>query len=248
MIQTGQTTDVGKVRDHNEDNLLSLPEKGVWAVADGMGGYKAGEVASAIVVKDIPILLEQGLELSEVLAEIHRRIHQAVEQGRGETGMGSTAVVLHLDGNSYEIAWVGDSRAYLWDGSSLIQLSRDHSYVQQLLELGAISEDEAQEHPQRNVITQALGAGVKEVRVDIVKGKLAKGDKILLCSDGLTSELSDNEIAAILARNESCKSTSDHLVAAANKNGGGDNISTILVEAPEDAPNWVERDSTQLMR
>ena len=248
MVKFAQITDVGRVRDHNEDNLISMPEQGVWLVADGMGGYEAGEVASTIVVEDLPELLEQGLELSEVLAITHRNIHKAVEQGRGEAGMGSTAVLLRIDGNSYEIAWVGDSRAYLWDGSSLMQLTRDHSFVQQLLDSGAITEEEAQDHPQRNVISQALGADMVEVRVDAVKGKLAKGDKILLCSDGLTSELTDGEIAVMFTRNESCEIISKCLVDAANKSGGSDNITLIIVEAPEDAPARVKRGETRPMK
>lgn len=247
MIQFAQITDVGRVRDHNEDSLISLPEQEVWLVADGMGGYEAGEVASAIVVEEIPKLLSQQFELNEALEETHRLIHKAAEAGRGELGMGSTAVLLRIDGSTYEIAWVGDSRAYLWDGSSLMQLTRDHSFVQRLLDSGAITEEEALDHPQRNVISQALGADMKEIRVDTVRGKLARNDKILLCSDGLTSELSDSDIAAVLARNESSEVMSKSLVHAANESGGGDNITLILVEAPEDAPKRVKRGATRPM-
>lgn len=247
MIEFGQATDVGIVRDHNEDNILVLPDRGIWLVADGMGGYEAGEIASAIVVEEVPKLLGQGLKLNEILSEVHQRIHKAVKFGRGVAGMGSTAVLLHVEGNSYEIAWVGDSRAYLWDGSSLMQLTRDHSYVQQLLDSGAISEAEALNHPQGNVISQALGSDINDVKVDSISGKLAKGDRILLCSDGLTSEVTAREIAAVLARQQSCQTTADLLINKANENGGSDNISVILVGAPEDAPRRVERGATRPM-
>jgi protein phosphatase len=236
MIEFGYKTDVGKVREHNEDNLRSLPEKGLWLIADGMGGNEAGEVASALVIETVPNLLNQGLGLKEALLQTHYRVHRAVKDGLGERGMGSTAVALQLNAESYEIAWVGDSRAYLWNGSSLIRLTRDHSLVQQLLDSGKISQEEAEKHPQRNVITQALGAAMKEVRVDTVKGHLAKGDRILLCSDGLNSELSDYEIAVILSRETSCQELSDRLVEAAIAKRGSDNISVVLVNAPEDAP------------
>ncbi len=247
MVQFSQASDVGQVRDHNEDNFLALPEKSLWLIADGMGGYEAGEVASAIVVEEVPKLLDQGMSLQEALEETHRSVHLAAEAGKGEPGMGSTAVALQLEGNSFEIAWVGDSRAYLWDGTSMMQLTRDHSFVQQLLDSGAISDQEALEHPQRNVISQALGAAMKNVRPDVVKGKLAKGDKILLCSDGLTSELSDQEISTIIAREKITQAATELLVEAANKKGGHDNITVILVEAPEDSSTRVDRGHTRPM-
>ncbi|CAG37303.1 PP2C family protein-serine/threonine phosphatase [Desulfotalea psychrophila] len=247
MIQFCQITDIGRVRDHNEDSLMSDADRGVWVIADGMGGYEAGEVASAIVVEAFSRLSAEGMALSEVLAETHHCIHRAVEQGQGSAGMGSTAVSLKLIGSNYEIAWVGDSRAYLYDNHSLIQLTRDHSYVQQLVDAGAITTEEAVAHPQRNAISQALGAEMKEVKPDSVKGRLGKGDRLLLCSDGLTSELSDAEIASILSLNQSPETILQQLVQAANDRGGSDNITIIMVDAPEDAPVRGGRGATRPM-
>ena len=247
MSEFGQMTDVGRVRDHNEDRVLCLPDRGLWLVADGMGGYASGEVASAVVVEEVPKLLENGLDIEEALRETHRRIHQAVAQGLGGVGMGSTAVVLQHRGRSYEIAWVGDSRAYLWDGSSLKRLTRDHSLVQQLLDSGAITEDIAQRHPQRNVITQALGSAQAEIRVDTVRGNSLPGDRFLLCSDGLTSELSDREIAAILSGQGTCQTLAERLIEAANGRGGRDNISVLLIEVAGEAATMPATDRTRPM-
>jgi serine/threonine protein phosphatase PrpC len=224
-------THTGLVRGLNEDSLLALPKFGLWAVADGMGGHEAGEVASGIAVREIASSIEQGIPLPKAIEAAHRAIQTAALQGEGAANMGSTVVATKLDGLHYEIAWVGDSRAYLWNGM-LHQLTTDHSYVQLLLKAGLISESEIIGHPSRNIITQALGAGGSDnanIQVDIVSGVLGERDTLLLCSDGLSGEVTDEGIGAILAETTDAQIRVDHLIAAALKAGGKDNITVIVL-------------------
>ena len=244
----GHATHVGRVRDHNEDNYIALPEQGLWVVADGMGGHSAGEIASAIAVEVIAAEVANGCPLCESIEKAHQAILQAALDGQGEHGMGCTVVALKLNGYEVEVAWVGDSRAYLWDGT-LRPLSRDHSFVQQLIDSGAISEEEARHHPQRSVITQALGASdLKNVRVDSIREILARGERLLLCSDGLTGEVDDAHIAAVLKRSPDSQESVEQLIAAANNNGGSDNVTVVLVDAPANAPRRKRKGDTVPMR
>lgn len=199
-----------------------------------MGGHEAGEVASRITVQEMTHSIEQGLPLVEAVETAHRAI-QAVQHGEGAAGMGSTVVAARLDGLHYEIAWVGDSRAYWWN-DSLHRLTTDHSYVQQLLNAGLITESEIPEHPYRHVISQALGvggSGADNIKVDLVSGELGEGDTLLLCSDGLSGEVADDDIAAILAETAGAQARVDRLIAAALEAGGKDNV-TVIVLAPKD--------------
>ena len=226
-------THTGWVREVNEDSHLSLPKHGLWVVADGMGGHEAGEVASGIAVREIAGSIEQGMPLAEAIETAHRAIQTAALQGEGAANMGSTVVAAKLDGLCYEIAWVGDSRAYLWNGM-LHQLTTDHSYVQLLLKAGLISESEVPGHPSRNIISQALGVGDADkanIKVDIVSGVLEEKDTLLLCSDGLSGEVIDDGIAAILAETTDAQARVNRLIAAALEAGGKDNI-TVIVLAP----------------
>jgi protein phosphatase len=218
-----------------------------------MGGHAAGEVASAIVLEKIPECVRRGQNLPQALRETHRAIQRAAEEGHGAPGMGSTVVVLRMKGADYEIAWVGDSRAYLWDGKVLRQLSRDHSFVEKLIAAQAITAEEAERHPDRNVITQALGmAEYDQLRPDTMTGRLYRGEQILLCSDGLSSEVGDDEIARVLASHRDSESRARALVEKARRAGGADNITVLLVRAPEDAPRRLTTtapfDSMQLTR
>jgi serine/threonine protein phosphatase PrpC len=230
-------TDKGRLRDSNEDNYLSIPERGLWLIADGMGGHEAGEVASAIVVETVQDSTQNGEPLIESIQKAHQSVLKAASEGVGAAGMGSTVVALQSTGTDYQVAWVGDSRAYLWtpdkNGGSLEQLSTDHSYVQMLLASGAIAKEEAANHPDKNVITQCIGSqDVKDIQVDSIRGKWRQGQWILLCSDGLTDELSDKAIARILAEAGSLRSAVDTLIAAALRNGGRDNVTVLIVESP----------------
>ena len=232
----GYGTDAGVSRDRNEDSFCVLPDIGLWAVADGMGGYQSGNIASQMTVEKLADNIEKGLSLSESIANIHHDILTAADSDPGKKGMGSTVVAMKTDVLHYEIAWVGDSRAYLWNGHFLKQLTRDHSYVQDLLDKGVIDEKDVIDHPQRHAITQALGAeGLEKVDVDVVYGIFCKNEKILLCSDGLTGEVDDDQIASILSDENSSQAAVDRLIDTANSNGGSDNITAILISAPDDA-------------
>jgi serine/threonine protein phosphatase PrpC len=232
----GYGTDIGASRSKNEDSFCVLPDIGLWAVADGMGGYQGGSTASQMTVERLADDVRKGVSLSESLSTIHHDILTAAGSDPEKEGMGSTAVVMKTDGRHYEIAWVGDSRAYLWNGNDLKQITRDHSYVQDLLDEGMIDEKDVIDHPQRHAITQALGAeGLEKVDVDVIYGIFYENEKILLCSDGLTGEVDDVQMASILSDENFPQAAIDRLIDAANSNGGSDNITAILISAPDDA-------------
>lgn len=228
----------GHKREHNEDNYIADPAHGLWLVADGMGGHDCGEYASQIVVDFIQDeLRHEATSLVGAIEQSHKVVLLAASQNLGMPGMGSTVVALRMHGDQYEVAWVGDSRAYLWNGHELLLLTRDHSYVQQMFDAGQISQEEADRHPHRNVITQALGAeNLTAVAVDRIQDTLYRGEKILLCSDGLSDELSTAEMAALLRKPLTEQQCVERLINGALENGGSDNISVILIGAAQDAP------------
>ena len=238
-LEFSAATHPGLKRDNNEDCFLSDPKSGLWLVADGMGGHEAGEVASAIVRDTIENLVLQAgnFSLSEAIQTSHQTILSSAEKGIGAVGMGSTVVVLFSRNKTYQIAWVGDSRAYLWtpsgDGGSLTRLTTDHSYVQMLFVAGTISAEEVDSHPDKNIITQCLGMQeLTRVNVDVTQGQWQKNQWILLCSDGLTDELSDNAIAQILADNNDSQTAVDELLHKSLTKGGHDNITVQIIESP----------------
>ncbi|NOX42549.1 MAG: serine/threonine-protein phosphatase [Gammaproteobacteria bacterium] len=230
----GSGSDIGHRSNNNEDSFCAAPELGLWLIADGMGGHEAGEVASAIVSETIVEAVRSGVNLIDAIQQAHSAVIAASQHGQGALGMGSTVVALQIKSDEFEVAWVGDSRAYLWNGE-LRQISRDHSYVQKLLDSGAITEEEALHHPNRNIITQSLGADLDEVIVDNVTGQLCQGQKVLLCSDGLNDEVQDSEIAAILQEGGDEQTIVNNLINSALTHGGKDNVSVILVSSPGDA-------------
>lgn len=235
-FKCGHRTDTGRVRCHNEDSYLVDPEYGLFVISDGMGGHAAGDVASAVAIESIGTYVRSGQLIDDAIQKAHHAVVHASHNGRGKPGMGATAVALHLNKNGYRIAWVGDSRAYLWDGK-LRRLTRDQTYVQKLLDEGLVTEEEARIHPERNIITQALGfEDLKNLTIENVSGLLYRGEKILLCSDGLTSELNDHQITHILASGNTNQQVIDNLIAAANANGGQDNITALLISAADGAP------------
>ncbi len=225
-------THIGLVRETNEDAYFADPELGLWVVADGMGGHLAGEVASGIVVRELPQSIRRGESLTDAIEMTHLLIQMAADQAMVPGRMGSTVVALRLEGLRYEIAWVGDSRAYLWDGAQLRRLTKDHSYVQLLLDMGIIMEEEVYTHPSRNVISQGLGVGGMEgdvIKADKVEGVLGTGDTLLLCSDGLSGAVRDSAIARIMSQAGGIHARLDRLIEAALAAGGLDNITAILV-------------------
>lgn len=228
MISITGATHTGN-REHNEDAIVVDQALGFALVADGMGGYACGEVASEIVKDTLYEAVANQEGLVEAIARSHASIREAVEKDKNKAGMGSTVLALKLTDNNYEIAWVGDSRAYLWDGE-LKQISRDHSYVESLLSSGAINLEEALDHPNKNLITQAVGAAANDgLEIGLVHGRLGPGQQILLCSDGLVDEVNDADIARLLNKPQSRQQTIEELVKAALDAGGRDNITVVLV-------------------
>ncbi len=231
----GAGTHVGRVRELNEDRYAVDPQAGIWLVADGMGGCEAGEVASTAVAEAVLASIKRGSSLVKAVTDAHQTVVDLLKQGKGAAGMGSTVVVLQMRGNHYGIAWVGDSRAYLREKRGFRQLTRDDTVVQTLVDGGVIDAQEARNHPERSKLTQALGpADAAALKVGTISGKLHPGEQILLCSDGLTSELGDEQVAAILKKNLDAQQKVDRLIQAALAAGGHDNITALLVGIPEE--------------
>lgn len=231
MIEFGHSTHVGLRREHNEDTYYADADLGVWLVADGMGGHEHGEVASAIARDTLVAEITKKTPLTRAIQLADEEIIRHSNRRSEALPMGTTIATMHLvSEREYEIAWVGDSRIYLWDGT-LKQISQDHSYVQELIDQGAITSEQARNHPHRNVVTQALGVtDPQSLRVETVRGEFRPGMQLLLCSDGLTEEVSDAEMAAILARSElSAQECVDQLILAALDGGGSDNVTVIVV-------------------
>jgi serine/threonine protein phosphatase PrpC len=241
LLQYSAATDVGLKRTNNEDTILSNPLTGLWLVADGMGGHAAGEVASVIAAETIDSLIARGQTLQQAVHQAHEAIVRAAAAGVGGAGMGSTVVALHSRGDTYDIAWVGDSRAYLWRpgikgdkaGGELIQLTTDHSYVQMLFDKGIINAEEMHQHPEKNIITQCLGSQeLNSLSVDVRQLEWQADDWILLCSDGLSDAVSDAQITDILRRKVDLRTATHALIAQALEQGGRDNISVSIVACP----------------
>ena len=235
IVNYAARTDVGRIREHNEDSYCANETLGLYVIADGMGGHASGEVASDIAVTVIEQQIEQGNSLLEAIELAHLAIVKGVKTGAGKAGMGTTVVAVLLQDDAYTLAWVGDSRAYLWhDGLS--QLSKDHSLVQMLLDTKQITEAEARVHPRKNIIYQSLGAmDVEKLDVSIKQGVLYKDQKIILCSDGLSDEIDEKQMSEIIARANDNAAIAGQLVAAAIDNGGKDNVSVIVISAPDGA-------------
>lgn len=230
MIEFGHLTHTGLRREHNEDTYYGDSQLGLWLVADGMGGHEHGEVASALARDTIVQQVREGAGLAEAIRAADQEIMRQSQRRAEALPMGTTVVAARIEGSQFEIAWVGDSRIYLWDGS-LHQLSQDHSYVQELIDQGAITPEQARTHPHRNVITQALGVTDPQVlNVEVLRGELKPAMQLLLCSDGLTEEIDDDTISTILSKIDlSAQECVDQLVLAALNGGGSDNITALLL-------------------
>ena len=218
----------GRVRGHNEDAVLCLPELGLWAVADGMGGHECGEVASALALDTLRQCVVAGSGLESSIHAAHQAILAAVQEEGGRR-MGSTVVAVRFVDADYEVAWIGDSRAYRISLDGIERLTRDHSWVQAMIDAGELSLAEARQHPRRNIVTQCLGQGEQALEVGRVQGSLAPGELLLLCSDGLTGELTDEQIQEVCAGAATLDELVDELIGLANRLGGKDNISCIVL-------------------
>lgn len=219
----------GRVRGHNEDAVLCCPAMNLWAVADGMGGHQRGEVASALALDTLVEAVQQGQSLEQAAHSANAAIIAAGEQDANSQGMGTTLVAARFTGAQFELAWVGDSRAYRISAQGISQVSRDHSLVQELVDAGELSRDEARTHPRRNVVTRCLGQAELALEVSVVRGTLAGGELLLLCSDGLSGELPDEQILQLCTSAGTLDELVEHLVAGANDQGGRDNISCIVI-------------------
>jgi len=238
MLRAAASTDVGRRRQANEDRYAMAPDLGLYLVADGMGGHRAGQVASEMAaesaIRAVEALRGASVSLAEKLrhavACANREIHEAALQEPELRGMGTTLVAVLLGEERLALAHVGDSRAYLIRNERIRRLTDDHSVVGELLRRQEISEAAAREHPHRHVLTRALGVR-KSAVPDLAELTPQRGDVVLMCSDGLTSHLRDDEMLEHLLSVDDPQATCDRLVAAANERGGIDNI-TVLVLRP----------------
>jgi len=237
IVEQAGRTDVGRQRNANEDSLVVSPP--LFAVADGMGGAKAGEVASAVAVEAVGSARESEepaeAQLAGIVRAANRRIYDLAVADESRRGMGTTLTLAKVHGDEVSLAHVGDSRAYRMRDGELSQLTRDHSLVAELERSGQITAEAAEHHPQRSIITRALGPE-PDVEVDTYTLAGRDGDLFLICSDGLTSMISDDEVGSILRSAASLEEAADALVRAANQSGGKDNITVILFRLGEGEP------------
>lgn len=232
----GSRTDVGCVREQNEDSLVVIPP--LFAVCDGMGGHAAGEVASDIATQVLTKLAPQSLDaeaLSLAVETANSEIIAAASDGRGREGMGTTCTAAMVEGERMLVAQVGDSRAYLLHNGKLQQITRDHSLVADMVEAGQITAEEARVHPSRSIITRALGTS-PNTRPDIYELNVAAGDRLLLCSDGLSGMVEDEQIEEIMVRVSDPQRCTHVLVNEAIAAGGLDNVTVIVVDIDGAAP------------
>jgi len=247
IVEQAGLTDVGRQRVANEDAYLM--ESPVFAVADGMGGAKAGEVASEMAVDAFRTALDEEAapekRLETVAREANRRIFETAQADESRRGMGTTLTAALVGDGDLAIAHVGDSRAYLLRGDRLEQLTRDHSLVAELERTGQLTPEDAEHHPQKSIITRALGPE-PDVEVDTHTHTARPGDVYLLCSDGLTSMLSRDELAGLLRSAGSLQEVAEALVRAANQSGGKDNITVVLFRLGEEDEAQSEAEATMV--
>jgi len=254
-------TDVGRKREANEDCFATIPEDQLFVVADGMGGHAAGEVAARLAVTAIADFIASTRRDAEITWPFEYDTALSLESNRLKTairfanqkildtilhkkdfeGMGTTLVGVMLGNGRACVGHVGDSRAYLIRGKDIVQLTSDHSWVNEQVKLGFLTPDDASRHPFRNVVTRALGSK-EDVLVDVVERDVQPGDVLVLCSDGLNTMLDDAEIVATVAQNTAnVEAAAEALVAKANQKGGEDNVTVILIKVMENGPNRTAR-------
>ena len=250
-----EVTDVGKIRDHNEDAIGSQPEIGLWVLADGMGGYNAGEVASGIAVKTILDLVTQACKtekrgdiesgtgymrqtivLRDAILRANKVINQTAQSQPQCEGMGTTLVASLFYDNRVSIAHVGDSRMYRLRSNRFEQITMDHSLLQELVDRGFYSQEEAQRSTNRNYVTRALGVEAN-VDVEVQEIEVQKGDYFLMCSDGLPDMVEDEDIHLTISTfSNDVRTVGEQLIKLTNDNGGRDNVSVILVRVADAFP------------
>lgn len=240
MLKTFSITNIGRKRKLNQDYVYTSEQPvgklpNVFIVADGMGGHKAGDYASKVTVETIveEIVNSQEEEPTLVFDHAIQKANALIRMRAGESpdleGMGTTVVAATCKGNILQVANVGDSRLYITNRKEIRQITRDHSLVEEMVRMGGIGREEARNHPDKNIITRAVGAD-DTVKPDFFSVELDEGDMILMCTDGLTNMLEDEEIRMILEESRDMVEKAESLVAAANEKGGRDNISVILID------------------
>ena len=234
QLMWGARSEVGCVRPHNEDSYLV--QSPLFCVCDGMGGHAAGEVASSIAVETIAKTAPQSADAARLAAAVeaaNAAVIEAALNGLGKPGMGCTATCAYIENDTLAIAHVGDSRAYLLHEGTLIRVTRDHSYVEELVDAGEITADEARVHPNRSVITRALGSD-PAMYADHFTLHIEEGDRLILCSDGLSSMIPDSDIENIATQSSTAQICVDNLVDAALAAGGHDNVTVVVVDLVDD--------------
>jgi serine/threonine protein phosphatase PrpC len=233
LFVSSAASDVGTVRSLNEDSLLDRPDLGLWIVADGMGGHDAGDYASFLIC-DVLRRMEPPSSAAGFLGDVRAgldRVNQDLRQQAAVAGedtiIASTVVALLTFGQHFAVLWVGDSRAYLWRGGALRQLSHDHSHVQELVDAGLLTQAEAEVHPQANIVTRAVGAH-EYLAPDVVQGRILPDDVFVLCTDGLTRAIGEDVMTATLAA-EPVEQVAAALVARALENAARDNVTVVAV-------------------
>lgn len=235
-------TDTGMTRSTNQDAVISktLSSDFAWSlICDGMGGTKGGDIASLIAIEEISDCLDAGLHENLSSEEIKVSMYKAIESANNKifeeatgnkllSNMGTTVVLCIIKGNLLQVMYAGDSRAYLISGNGIEQITKDHSIVQEMVDRGEITKQDAKVHPQKNIITRALGVD-KNIKLDYIEMNLKKGDMLLMCSDGLTNEVSDNNIYEVCARSDISK-IPEKLIREANMSGGRDNITVSVAQ------------------
>ncbi len=236
LIESVLFTHVGNRREHNEDYALSFPERGLFILADGMGGHEKGEVASALACQSASNYLVSSGEIDLVEAiryadlAIRKHPEYLMMKMNKQKAMGTTLVLVQIYQNLLmDIAWVGDSRAYLLHKNTLVALTKDQTWIQKEKDFGNIGHEEAKHHEKRHMLLQALGHG-PQVLPDSIRTEVCVGSKILLCSDGLTEHLTDFQIAEIMRKTETIDNIAKELIQAALKAGGSDNVTVLVVE------------------
>ena len=233
-LSWGARSDVGLVRGHNEDSfLIDAP---LFVVCDGMGGHAAGEVASGIAVKTIAEHAPKHADdilLGVAVEEANAAVLAGALDGTGKPGMGCTATCVYIEDNKMSVAHVGDSRIYLLHGGTLVRITHDHSYVEELVDSGEITADEARVHPSRSIITRALGSD-PDMYADHFTLDVTVGDRIIMCSDGLSSMVPDKDIEELSVSSVTPQAAADTLVSAALTSGGHDNVTVVVIDIVED--------------
>jgi len=233
-LVAGKQTDKGRVRDGNEDGFVVRDDIGLFAVADGMGGHVGGEVASATALEALRAAVLSGRPIREAITEANDAVIERAAADESLRGMGTTMTAGTLAaGDTFLVGHVGDSRAYLLRDGELAQVTEDHSLVEEMVRGGELTPEQAEVHPRRSIVTRALGIE-PGVQVDVYTVELHEGDRVLLCSDGLTGMVRADDIAGILQREPDPQKAANQLIEAANAAGGEDNITALVVDAIAD--------------